>query len=113
MLRDGHFMASHMQGMGKLTSKFFLMREKHDHEKASGAGYRPLTSFERPRPCSSISTSSPLELSHSSAINNDAAPGWPFKSAISSSAGRTSDAFLVRQIPGFIDRLFARWFSPL
>jgi len=26
-------MAPQMQGMGKLTSKFFLMREKHDHEK--------------------------------------------------------------------------------
>jgi hypothetical protein len=33
------------------------------------------------------------------------------KSAISSSAGRASDAFLVRRISCFIDRLFARWVS--
>jgi hypothetical protein len=33
MLRDGHFMATHMQGLGKLTSKFFLMRKQHDHVK--------------------------------------------------------------------------------
>jgi hypothetical protein len=33
MLRDGHFMAAHMQGLGKLTSKFFLMRKQHDHVK--------------------------------------------------------------------------------
>ena len=33
MLRDGHFMAAHLQGMRKLTSKVLLMRKQHDHVK--------------------------------------------------------------------------------
>jgi hypothetical protein len=37
-----------MQGMGKLTSKFLLMRKKHDHEKDLPERLPQLTSCEHP-----------------------------------------------------------------
>ena len=118
-------MAAHMQGLGKLTSKFFLMRKQHDHVKGpteqATARSLQLTSIGRllinlHNDTAPSDYAGRLRLfdpccSLGAAINNEAGPPLALKSAISSSAGRASDAFLVRRISCFIDRLFARWVS--
>src|SRR4026207_859241 len=48
MPRNGHVMAPQMQGVGKLTSEFFLMRKKHDHEKDLRRRLPRLSSDEYP-----------------------------------------------------------------